>query len=257
MEVTLLEAARSGIDTYEKLVRYMDEQISEVVLGETGTTNQNTAGGSRARDEVGNEVRLETAKADADALCECLNNTLVKWIIELNMPGAPVPQLWRDFEEDEDLAQKADRDTKLGQAGVKFKKSYFVREYNLQEDDFDLAEPSAPIANQQPGKPINFAVPSQEEIADYLRKGLGMPRKLANPQTVVEEFVDDINPVELQKQAEGILAPIIKLIENGQSYEQIMTDLVETYDGLSFDALTKMLERAYFVAAVWGRLNAR
>lgn len=259
MEVTLLEAARSGIDTYEKLVRYMDEQISEVVLGETGTTNQNTAGGSRARDEVGNEVRLETAKADADALCECLNNTLIKWIIELNMPGAPVPQLWRDFEEDEDLAKKADRDTKLGQTGVRFKKSYFVREYNLQEDDFDLVEPAVPVppANQPPGQSVNFAVPSQKEIADYLRKGLGMPRELPSPQTVVEEFIDDINPEELQKQAEGMLAPIIKLIENGQSYEQIMADLVETYDGLSFDALREMLERAYFVAAVWGRLNVR
>ena len=37
MEISLLEAARSGIDTYEKLVRYMDEQISEAVLGETGS----------------------------------------------------------------------------------------------------------------------------------------------------------------------------------------------------------------------------
>lgn len=257
MEITLLEAARSGIDTYEKLVRYMDEQISEVVLGETGTTNQSGTGGSNARDQVGNEVRLETAKADADALCECLNNTLVKWIIDLNMPGAPVPQLWRDFEEDEDLSQKADRDTKLGQAGVKFKKSYFVREYNLQENDFDLAESSVPPTDQPPGRLINFAVPSQKEFADYLRKGLGMPRELPNPQAVVEEFVDDISPEELQKQAEGMLAPIIKLIENGQSYEQIMADLVETYDGLSFDALREMLERAYFVAAVWGRLNAR
>lgn len=262
MEVSLLEAARSGIDTYEKLVRYMDEQISEVVLGETGTTNQSGTGGSNARDQVGNEVRLETAKADADALCECLNNTLVKWTIELNMPGAPVPQLWRDFEEDEDLAQKADRDTKLGQAGVKFKKSYFVREYNLQEDDFDLAEPPATMANQQPGPPINFAL-TPGGIASDLRRVLGMPAKksasteIVSPQTVVESLVDDLNPEDLQKQAEGMLAPIIELIKNGQSYEQIMADLVGTYDGLSFDTLAEMLERAYFVAAVWGRLNAR
>lgn len=261
MEVSLLEAARSGIDTYEKLVRYMDEQISEVVLGETGTTNQSGTGGSNARDQVGNEVRLETARSDADALCEVLNNTLVKWIIDLNMPGAPYPQLWRNFEEPEDLTRKADRDTKLGQAGVKFKKNYFMREYNLQEDDFDLADTATPPTDQPPpGRPVNFAL-SPEQIAADVRKALGMPApeeaKAVRARAAVENLIDDLNPAELQKQAEGMLAPIIKLIENGQSYEQIMADLVETYDGLSFDALTEMLERAYFVAAVWGRLNAR
>ncbi len=138
MEIKLLEAARSGIDSYEKLVRYMDEQISEVVLGETGTTNQSGTGGSNARDRVGNEVRLETAKADADALCEVLNNTLVKWIIDQNMPGAPLPKVWRDFEDKEDQVEKAGRDVKLTQVGVKFTKSYYMREYNLQEDDFEL-----------------------------------------------------------------------------------------------------------------------
>mgnify|MGYP000909588463 CR=1 FL=1 len=138
MEIKLLEAARSGIDNYEALVRYMDGQISALVLGETGTTNQSAEGGGRARDAVGNEVRLETAKSDADALCSCLNNTLVKWIIELNMPGAPLPKVWRDFEVKEDQLEKADRDTKLNHLGVKLKKSYFMREYNLQEDDFEL-----------------------------------------------------------------------------------------------------------------------
>lgn len=261
MEVTLLEAARSGIDSYEKLCRYMDEQISEVTLGETGTTNQSGTGGSNARDRVGNEVRLETAKADADALCEVLNNTLVKWIVDLNMPGAPYPTLWRNFEEPEDLVQKADRDTKLGQTGVKFKKSYYMREYNLQEDDFDLVEPSQPPTDQPPGRPVNFAAISPEQMAEDIRKALGMTapgeRKAIDARNAVEDLIGDIKPEELQKQAEGMLAPIIKLIEDGQSYEQIMADLVETYDGLSFEALTEMLERAYFVAAVWGRINAR
>jgi phage gp29-like protein len=261
MEVSLLEAARSGIDTYEKLVRYMDEQISEVVLGETGTTNQSGTGGSNARDRVGNEVRLETAKSDADALCEVLNNTLVKWIIDLNMPGAPYPKLWRNFEEPEDLVQKADRDTKLGQTGVKFKKSYYMREYNLQEDDFDLIEPSQPSTDLPTGRPVNFAAISPEQIAEDIKKALGMPapgeRKAIDARNAVEDLISDVKPEELQKQAEGMLAPIIKLIEDGQSYEQIMADLVETYDGLSFEALTEMLERAYFIAAVWGRINAR
>ncbi|MBR4329823.1 MAG: DUF935 family protein, partial [Candidatus Riflebacteria bacterium] len=92
MEVSLLEASKASTDTYEKLARFMDEQISEIVLGETGSTNQSNGGGSRARDQIGNEIRLETAKADADMLCQVLNDSLVRWIIELNMPGAPLKE---------------------------------------------------------------------------------------------------------------------------------------------------------------------
>jgi phage gp29-like protein len=41
MVIELLEAQRSGtVDTYEKLVRYMDEQISKAVLGETMSTEE-------------------------------------------------------------------------------------------------------------------------------------------------------------------------------------------------------------------------
>jgi phage gp29-like protein len=34
-----------------------------------------------------------------------------------------------------------------------------------------------------------------------------------------------------------------------------MADLVKTYDGMSNEALVEMLERAFFVTEVWGRIN--
>ena len=44
MVIELLEASRSGsVDTYEKLVRYMDEQMSKAVLGETMSTTAASA----------------------------------------------------------------------------------------------------------------------------------------------------------------------------------------------------------------------
>ena len=231
MEVSLLEAAKSSTDTYEKLARYMDEQISEVVLGETGTTNQSGSGGSNARDQVGNEIRLETAKADADALCECLNETLVRWIIDLNMPGAPLPKLWRNFEQADDLSVKADRDIKLAQVGVKFNKSYFQNAYNLEDSDFEVVETQ------------HFAPPSAEQMS------------FAAPDT--DELIDDVSVADLEKQMNGILAPIVDLVNKGESYEDILSKLSETYDFLSFDALQNMLKRAVFVSSVWGRLSGK
>jgi len=128
MMLEFLEAARSGnITTYETLARYMDEQISEAVLGETGSTNQSGDGGSRARDEVGNEVRLEIAKADADALCATLNATLVRWIVDLNSPGAAYPQVWRIFPEN--LSAIADVDKKLYEIGFEPDEEYIEQTY--------------------------------------------------------------------------------------------------------------------------------
>lgn len=233
MEVSLLEASKTSTDTYEKLARFMDEQISEIVLGETGSTNQSNGGGSRARDQVGNEIRLETAKADADMLCNVLNDSLVKWIVELNMPGAPLPKLWRDFEEGEDLKEKAGRDNILAGMGVKFTKEYFKENYNLRDEDFELSEDN--------GK-SKVTFPDVKEFAG---------------ENAVEIATDTLEAQELERQMSGILEPVIKLVKTGKSYEEIMEHLVETYDFMNSDALQDMLDRAFFLTNAWSRLNAK
>ncbi|MBD2629901.1 phage portal protein family protein, partial [Trichormus variabilis] len=121
MEITLLEATRSSTsDLYERLIRYMDEQISETTLGETLTTNIGSVG-SKAAADTHDGVRLEVSKADADLLSQTLNNTLCKWTVELNMPGANPPTIWRVFEEQEDLNTRSTRDKTLFDMGFKLK----------------------------------------------------------------------------------------------------------------------------------------
>ncbi|MEM7773857.1 MAG: DUF935 family protein, partial [Cyanobacteria bacterium P01_A01_bin.37] len=118
-----LEANRNGaITAYKDLADYMDQEISKAVLGETGTTNQSDGGGSRARDEVANGIRLEIAKFDADLLSDTLNRTLIKWIVDYNFaPGTVAyPKLWRRFpelEEKEDLNGRINRDKGLQELG--------------------------------------------------------------------------------------------------------------------------------------------
>ncbi len=94
-ELSLLEATRAGnAGTYQDLCRYMDEQISEAVLGETLSTNIGQSG-SRAASDTHNEVRKELTDADCDLLNDCLNDTLVRWLIDINMPDAPLPKIHR------------------------------------------------------------------------------------------------------------------------------------------------------------------
>lgn len=130
MTIELLEAARSGtIDTYEKLVRYMDEQMSKAVLGETMSTTAASTGLGSNQAGVQNEVRLEVAQDDANELDETLNDTLVRWIVEFNMPGAGVPKLCTDFKEPEDLVQRATRDKTLFDMGWEPNEKYMLDTY--------------------------------------------------------------------------------------------------------------------------------
>jgi phage gp29-like protein/ParB-like chromosome segregation protein Spo0J len=142
--IEFLEAQRSGtIDCYKGLVEFCNGEMSKCVLGETGGTDQSGSGGSRARDEVGERVRLAMAKLDADLLSETLNRTLIPWIVQLNLPDAKPPKIWRKFPE---LESKFDRTgeatiiVSLTNAGFKP-----TREWVADRFDIEL-EPEAPAA---------------------------------------------------------------------------------------------------------------
>jgi len=127
--IELLEAKRSSsIDSYEKLARYMDEQISECVLGETLTTNLQGQG-SLAAASVHDQVRSELCKADSDLLSDTLNDTVVTWLTEFNCPGANPPKIWRDCEDPENLKMRSDRDVNIYDMGYEPDEEYINETY--------------------------------------------------------------------------------------------------------------------------------
>jgi phage gp29-like protein len=130
MVIEFLEATRKdSIDTYEKLCRYMDEQISEAVLGETMTTTAKGAGVGGNQAAVHNDVRIELAKDDAFALCDTLNTSIVQWIVEVNMPSATPPVVSFSFSGASDLVALAQRDLTLSKMGWEATPDYIVRTY--------------------------------------------------------------------------------------------------------------------------------
>lgn len=137
MEIMLLEASRSGsISSYEGLCKYMDSEISKTVLGETLTTELGSTG-SYGASKTHNEVRKELTKADSDLLSDTLNRTLIKWDVQLNMPDAKPPRLWRNFEEAEDLNGRSQRDKTLFDMGFTLKAEAVTEIYG---DYYELAE---------------------------------------------------------------------------------------------------------------------
>lgn len=154
MTLEFIEAIRSGsVQTYEGLCRYMDEQISECILGQTGTTNQSGGGGSRARDEVAKTGTMALVQADADLLARTFDRTLVNWIVELNRPMlgdlARPPHLSWIFEESQgkDLAE---RDTIVASWGYEVTPDYVQATYG---DGFVRPEAATDALDMQAGGP--------------------------------------------------------------------------------------------------------
>jgi phage gp29-like protein len=97
--------ADSRADVYQNLIGYIDQQISFLINGESTVGQDTGSTGSYARDQVADSVRMRKAKALSEQLEETINGTLIRWIVELNYPGASVPRLRRNFT---DLEQRED-----------------------------------------------------------------------------------------------------------------------------------------------------
>jgi len=145
--IEIMEASgkAASADVYEKLIQTSNREVSKAVLGQTLTTEIDR-GGSYAATKEHMEVRGDLVDQDKRMAANAMN-TLLAWITALNAESAE-PPVFRFFEDENLQADRAERDDRLVDQGVSFTKEYYQRIYNLQEDDFDLADADAG-ANRQ------------------------------------------------------------------------------------------------------------
>lgn len=105
MSVDWLESSTGRPEIYSDIINYIDQQISFLINGETTVGQETGSVGSFARDQVADSVRMRKAKAFSEEIDETLTSTLIRWLVELNYPGAPIPRFRRNFE---DLEQRED-----------------------------------------------------------------------------------------------------------------------------------------------------
>ncbi|CCF96526.1 hypothetical protein B7R77_03020 [Ralstonia solanacearum K60] len=240
MDVKLLEAARSGsIDTYERLCKYMDGEISKATLGETLST-EIKGGGSLAASRTHNEVRLELVQADADLLTDTLRSTLVRWLVEYNLPGAGIPSVNRDVRPAEDLAVRAERDVRIQSLGFRPTLDYVTEVYGDGWEDDPAARRVADASNGQ--------------LADG-------STDFAEPHTFGDQAALDAAvaalPGEPGETLKALLAPALKAIQEAATPDEAMDALLEAYPNLQTDQLEAILARAFFVSDLWGMLSSR
>ena len=95
IEFPEIKSATANADLWEKLLAYLDAQVSKLVIGQTLTADSGRGGsGSYALGKVHNEVRIDILRADAKAVCAALNRDLVKIVVNLNFgPQESYPAL--------------------------------------------------------------------------------------------------------------------------------------------------------------------
>lgn len=254
MEIEFQAAQQAGsVTTYDSLVRYMDEQISEAVLGETGSTNQSGGGGSRARDQVGNEVRLEVAKADSDMLCSTINETIIRWFVELNFPGAKLPKVWRDFTEKADSRMQAYRDQVLFKMlGLPVSKSYFYRAYSVPEPKAGEELLEIPLDGPGGGAASDASAAFAESLGiDSVAITPARSRNLADQNLfadIAETMAGKFQGM-LGKRIEMLLA----MLEETGDLKTFRKRLVDLLGGPPPKELVNALNQATFAAKMMGR----
>jgi phage gp29-like protein len=240
MDIEFLEASRAGSVSHEQLCQYMDRQISKAVLGQTAST-EGTAG-KLGNEDVQGDVRQEIVEADADLLDGCLNNTLIRWIVDYNFPGvAAYPKIATYAAAKPNVKEQSETDkTLVVDIGLPVSASYFYAKYNIPQplEGEELVRPRLQNAISSPGeKSKAFSESSSAFTPD---------------QQAIEALADK----SITSISEALTAnehAIVAAVQSATSYEDAMQKALELYPALTMDALALELERANLNAEMFGR----
>lgn len=149
LELKLLESNRNtAVEVYEHLVQTCDEQIALAILGESVTTSSGERASRAAVAEYG-DMFLALVTSDSDLLCETLNSTLIKWICELNYPGATPPKLVCEIAPETDLFKKAQTYQYMGSLGYRPTLETVAEEFGGEWEEY------AGNIGAKPGQAVN------------------------------------------------------------------------------------------------------
>ncbi|HEX4954795.1 MAG TPA: DUF935 family protein [Thermoanaerobaculia bacterium] len=163
LEVALLEASRSGGVSYSDFLAFFRMMYALVLLGEVDTSGFGEGPGSFAKSKISNDVRVETIAEDAKWLSSLLNETLVRWIVDLNLPpGTPRPRFEIDTKEAEDRALRQAGMERVLAAGQPVPRADFYALHQVREpvEGEPVVERVTPPDSAAPGAPALAAPPA-------------------------------------------------------------------------------------------------
>jgi len=133
---------------YEKLCDFANKEISKAILTVTLTLETEKSGSYKIA-EVHKEMLNYVGTSDKK-LVEFALNEILRYYKEVNYGNEIKERATVKLKKKENVIEESvERDEKLVRMGVKFKKEYFMKRYNLRENEFELRNGELRIENDK------------------------------------------------------------------------------------------------------------
>ncbi len=260
MMLEILEISRRGDGGYVTFADYMDKTISKIIIGQTMTTDD---GASLSQAQVHKVVADRIIKADAELICEGLNDTIVKWLCGWNFANAPQPTLRRIMPEPFDEKARAETLATLYNIGFKPDLNRIQEDFGEGFAERDLSAGDFGNKNPPPTQSTknNFAEAKENpdpplkdnergDLKGGHRKGLSsssIPRSDVAPPLINKDNIDNI--VDLLEEGDRLafaemLNPMRKALAKAKSFDDLNRRLTRLEGKGKINKLGKLLQAA-------------
>jgi hypothetical protein len=212
--IKFMEAQRAAAGSpYKDFITEQNESVMRIVLGQPGTSKATPQGVGGTQAEVHADVKAELVKADADLICEAINNSLAKWVTRWNY-GEEVkpPKVYRCLDDEEDLNTVAERDGKLDALGWERTDESFEQVYGEGYQRKPEPEPPVIPGMTQPG---NLPPPANDDDPEQIRAEQARRR--------AEYDAQDPRPLYVQRRLQN--AAEFKRWASAQGFKDVVPDL--------------------------------
>ena len=255
--VEIMEAASKGStsDMFERLLKYCRSEINIALLGQDQSTD---ASSTNASASAGLEVTGDIRDADGEMISEAINE-LLRYTVQLNIgdhESMPTWSMWSDEDVTEALAN---RDEKLQKAGARLTKPYFMRAYNLADDEVEVDAVLAAnsrtrvdtMGNDDAGQISGMKADFNENPAVALESD---ESKVFTPVRLdyADSNVDQLSTMT-QPQIDQWLAQLEQVINTAPSLEALPDLLAEQFSHLPTDELVDIIALGMSAADMAGR----
>jgi len=246
LELVQVGNVSGAADLFERGCKYLDEQISKAVVGQTSSADHHSSGlGSRNAD-VHNQVRGDIRDADCLALANTYNRDLVRPFVDLNFgPQRRYPTVHIRKPKARDLSMIADSLAKLVPVGLRVEASE-VR------DMFGFSEPAQ-------GKTVELLQPPPAVATGKValnRRDPAAPATPAQAGSVVDGQVDLMSR-QADKAIDGMYAVIRDkldaVIDNGGSLQDFRDQIMDLYPRLNAAQFANVMQMGFAAATLAGR----
>ncbi len=254
-EIEFKEAASGGPEAFMSMVEWAERTTSKVILGSTLTSQADGKTSTNALGTVHNEVRHDILTADARQLSGMFSS-LIQMMASLNgwqdIPQRRLPRLVFDVQQEADIKGVAEAvSVLLNNVGMKDIPASWVRKKTGIPTPKDGEEVLVPVAQRLP-----------------VQAGLSQLRERLNVVALSQQDNGEDDPAQraidrAELPAEAIaqgmnelVAPLVQAIQEGRDADEAMNVLAEAWPELPDETLRQLLTQAFFVADIWGRLNA-